>query len=561
MPPAVVAAVAIVGSVASGVASKNASSGAQGNANDAANIAFQKLSEVGLPPDTAKAIVYQQFQQKGIMTPDLEQHINQTASQMANVQGSSQAQGAQMQALQALQQRGQTGLTPEDRAALNQVRQQTATDTQAKQQQIMQDFAARGQGGSGASLIAALQGAQSGANAESQAGDRLSAMASQNALQAIGQAGTLGGQIQQQQFGEQAQKAQAQDVINQFNTQNQIGQQARNVQAQNAAQQSNLANAQNLSNANTQQANQELLRQNQAQQQDWEDTVQRAQVQAGGANTYAQQQSQLAQQQGASAAAPYAAIGAGGMTAATSMMKNQNSGNYNGGEIKGYDDGGPVIDPAAAQSAQDSMRKAFGYNNGGNVRHYDDGTDSDGVKEPTFAEKLSNYFSDKPVNQQTVNPNAAQQVSDSFKSATYAQGGVVDPQFMKLKRMFPHTAPEVLRDIHAKANPAPMGSPMVPPAAMPMMPKIPSRGFTDGGGVRQPDEHFMRSGVTDYRAGGHVPGQAPVPGDSPKNDIVDAKLSPGEFVIKRSQAKSPFGQKIIKLLQAHSEVMKHDKGE
>jgi hypothetical protein len=35
--------------------------------------------------------------------------------------------------------------------------------------------------------------------------------------------------------------------------------------------------------------------------------------------------------------------------------------------------------------------------------------------------------------------------------------------------------------------------------------------------------------------GGHVPGKAKVKGDSPKNDIVDAKLSPGEIVIPRSK--------------------------
>lgn len=44
----------------------------------------------------------------------------------------------------------------------------------------------------------------------------------------------------------------------------------------------------------------------------------------------------------------------------------------------------------------------------------------------------------------------------------------------------------------------------------------------------------------DMRAGGHVPGQAPVGGavDSYKNDIVDAKLSPGEIVLPRSVTQS-----------------------
>lgn len=34
--------------------------------------------------------------------------------------------------------------------------------------------------------------------------------------------------------------------------------------------------------------------------------------------------------------------------------------------------------------------------------------------------------------------------------------------------------------------------------------------------------------------GGEVPGKAPVSGDSPKNDVIDAKLSPGEVVVPRS---------------------------
>lgn len=40
-------------------------------------------------------------------------------------------------------------------------------------------------------------------------------------------------------------------------------------------------------------------------------------------------------------------------------------------------------------------------------------------------------------------------------------------------------------------------------------------------------------------SGGMVPGQASVPGDSLKNDTVNAKLSPGEIVIPRSIAQAP----------------------
>lgn len=45
------------------------------------------------------------------------------------------------------------------------------------------------------------------------------------------------------------------------------------------------------------------------------------------------------------------------------------------------------------------------------------------------------------------------------------------------------------------------------------------------------------SGTKAY-AGGRIGGKAPLPGDHPKNDVVDAKLSPGEIVIPRSAAGS-----------------------
>lgn len=74
-------------------------------------------------------------------------------------------------------------------------------------------------------------------------------------------------------------------------------------------------------------------------------------------------------------------------------------------------------------------------------------------------------------------------------------------------------------------------------------------GLAHGGQV--PQKAGPRSYVAKFAMGGHVvgeqlaakgemvPGKAVVQGDSPKNDIVDAKLSPGEIVIPRSIAQSP----------------------
>ena len=52
--------------------------------------------------------------------------------------------------------------------------------------------------------------------------------------------------------------------------------------------------------------------------------------------------------------------------------------------------------------------------------------------------------------------------------------------------------------------------------------------------------------------GGKIEGQAPVAGDSPKNDVVPAMLSPGEIVLPRSVVGSP--DKIIAFLEEHAGI-------
>jgi len=51
--------------------------------------------------------------------------------------------------------------------------------------------------------------------------------------------------------------------------------------------------------------------------------------------------------------------------------------------------------------------------------------------------------------------------------------------------------------------------------------------------------YAAHGGQVDMRTGGHVPGQAKVAGDSIKNDVVDAKLSPKEIVLPRSITMHP----------------------
>lgn len=322
MPPLAIAAVGAAASLAGSAIGAASAASDRDAARQAALNAFQQYQNLGTPPDLAMPLVLKNLQQQGILDPQLEQEIKQGPSQLANIQLNSQYQQAQQGALQSLQKQGAGGFTPEEQAQLNQVRSQTAGDAQAQQAALQQQMQSRGIAGGGAELAARLQGQQSSANRESQQGLNIAAMRNQNALQALSQAGQLGGQMQQQYYDINAQKAKAQDIINQFNTQNALSQQQRNVGTSNAAQAQNLAQQQQIANYNTMQGNQEQQRQRQAQQQNWQNQMglagAKANSQLGQASYLGGQAAQTANQ--------WQNIGQGvaGSVGAMANMQNQN---------------------------------------------------------------------------------------------------------------------------------------------------------------------------------------------------------------------------------------------
>lgn len=284
----------IIGGIAAGEDREKASGAAQA--------AIDEINAVGAPPDLSKQIIREKFEQVGILTPELEQQIDMGMSQLQNVQEDQQLKQAQLSALTDLQKRGKVGLSPEDRAALNEMRAQITQDSEAKRQQVMQSLQSRGMGGSGAELASQLAASQAGTNLQAQQSDRLSAEASQRALQAMSQSGQMAGQMQQSQFEREAQKAKAADLFRQFDVQNQQAQQQRNISAKNIAQQQNLGTKQRIAEANVTQTNEERLRQAAAQRQFWLDQMDRAKArsaaQLGASKLYSGQADATAEQWG-----------------------------------------------------------------------------------------------------------------------------------------------------------------------------------------------------------------------------------------------------------------------
>lgn len=78
-------------------------------------------------------------------------------------------------------------------------------------------------------------------------------------------------------------------------------------------------------------------------------------------------------------------------------------------------------------------------------------------------------------------------------------------------------------------------------------------GFFDGGEIPKAQPAGPRSKFGQHlnmMHGGHVPGQASMPGDHPANDTVFAMLSPGEIVVPRTVAQSGDPQKVMQFVQA-----------
>jgi hypothetical protein len=126
----------------------------------------------------------------------------------------------QLQALGGVEQLSQTGLSAIDRAALTEIQNEIAMQERGQRESILQNMAQRGMSGSGQELAAQLQSSQAASQLASQQGMQQAAQAQRARVDALSNLSNMATGIESTDFQRQAQKAQAQDVINQFNTQN-----------------------------------------------------------------------------------------------------------------------------------------------------------------------------------------------------------------------------------------------------------------------------------------------------------------------------------------------------
>lgn len=255
--PWLAAAATVAAPIIGGVLGQNAASGSTKLSEDYAKKALNALNGVNAPNIDEMKLALQNYALTGEYNPLVEQAINLSGTAMEDVNIDPRLKANQMDALNEISQKAKSGLTQEDLAAFELAQRNSQSESQAKQNQILQEMAQRGQGGQGAELTARLKANQDSTNNLMNAGLQQAVAQEQARMAALSEMANQSSNIRNQDYNEQADLAKAKDLIAQYNAQNSQSVNQRNVASQNNAQLTNLQAKQALSNANTDLANEQ----------------------------------------------------------------------------------------------------------------------------------------------------------------------------------------------------------------------------------------------------------------------------------------------------------------
>jgi hypothetical protein len=239
---------------------------------------------------------------------------------MNNISTDPRLKEAQLRALGSFEDIAESGgMNLTDKANLSKIQADNAAAERGSREAIMQNMRSRGVSGSGLELAAALDNQQASAQRNSQQGLDVAAAAERRALEAIMNAGTLGGQMQNQEFNQKAQIAQANDAINRFNTSNSQDVLQRNTALKNHANQYNLTNDQRIADTNVGLTNQQEMHNKGLVQGRFDNQVKKT----AGATNQLNASATSDRKAGADAAAMWGGIGQSLISAGTALSQEQ----------------------------------------------------------------------------------------------------------------------------------------------------------------------------------------------------------------------------------------------
>ena len=228
-----------------GLTDSGAADRAMDKASGLSKAQIERLDAIDLPDEEKMKLLLESPELVGLLeAEDLED------SKMNEIELDPALRENQMAALDSLRQQSEEGLTATDKYAMEQMLGDVDAQERSQRASIESDMARKGMDSSGAALMAKLQGTQSGANSARDKAMQMAAQGQQNRMAAIQSLGNLSGQMNQQDFAQQAQQASAHDAISRANAMNRQNVSGQNLAARQAIenQRSNIANQQQTFN-------------------------------------------------------------------------------------------------------------------------------------------------------------------------------------------------------------------------------------------------------------------------------------------------------------------------
>jgi hypothetical protein len=194
-------------------ADKNAGAGTFAMSRAEMEKAVAEIEKLQIPDIEKQQIKLQMMSDAGYLNAEQMEQEGEISTDPA-------LRDAQMQALSALRERGQAGLTEEDMAAQNLMLRGVAAQEQAQQKGLLQGMAERGALDSGAQLAAQLSGQQSSYNRAYEQAQQNAIAAAQAKREALAQAGNMAQGIEQADLARGQNERGYRQAIEQFNLQN-----------------------------------------------------------------------------------------------------------------------------------------------------------------------------------------------------------------------------------------------------------------------------------------------------------------------------------------------------
>ena len=269
------------GSILGGLIGSSSANKAAKRAEAMAREAAGQFNDLYVPTAEEMQVQLQKLVQMGEVSPEDAQAVIIEKSNYDNIVSNNKGNEAQLSALEEMSNIVENkGLTAQDRAKVADIQEQMGTTNRGAQEAILQNAAERGISGSGLEMAARLKAEQGAASDASRAGLQTAADAERRALEAIIQQGSLGGQVNEQDFAKQAKIAEAKDLISRFNATNQQNVGLTNTATRNAAQASNMAEKQRISDVNVGNENTNRVRNSQLKQTQYENELEKRKARA-----------------------------------------------------------------------------------------------------------------------------------------------------------------------------------------------------------------------------------------------------------------------------------------